>query len=320
MPKSSFYGLAWLLFLLAACGGGGPNPPQVVAFYPQDGYHGFRKNEVIRIAFDRPMDRAATEAAFELLDESDRPVAVRFTWEDEGRRLVIAPASPLDYSRNSDYLHYRYRLSTGARGVRGQAIERPLEVRFTTLRTLTAKRSSVAAADGAVSSLGLVYNDPNDPSAYPTAMTGDTAGNHGLRSFFAFDLRGLGLTADDVAYARLDLYNTALQGAPFGTGGLGTLILETVDYLGDGQLDAGDYNATAGRKLATIPSWAANVHLSLEIGEGLKDALDSGKTALELRLRFTTETDGDHALDTVAPATGEDPDDPPRLRIGYYAP
>ncbi|GEM90570.1 Ig-like domain-containing protein [Oceanithermus desulfurans] len=312
----------WMLLtlFLTACGTQEPPAPQVNAFYPPDGYHGFKKDESLRIAFNEPMDPATTEAAFQLLGPAGAPVAVSFTWEDGGRRLKITPANPLAYSPDSSYQSYRYLLSTGARSQRGTPLESDLDVSFTTMRTLTEVRDAVAALDGAVSSAGFVYNDPNDPSAYTTARTGDTVADKGLRSFFAFDLSGLDVAAEDVAFARLDLYNTALRGAPFGPGNLGNLVTETVDYLDDDQLDAGDYALAAGRILGTVASWGSGVHVNLDVDEGLKDALDASGAYLQLRLRFENESNGDGSEDSVNPATGEDTNHPPRLTVGYYAP
>jgi len=321
--------IAILLFFLAACGSQNPGPPQVTAFYPQDGYHGFKRGEAISITFSEPMDAAATEAAFQLLDPSGAPVAVTFAWEDGGRRLRATPADPVAYSPNDQYLNYRYLLSTGAKSQKGAALENGLDVTFSTMRTLTLVRDSVASLDGAVSAGGYVYNDPNDQSVYTTARTGDTAGNIAVRSFFAFSLDGLGLDSEDVAYARVRLYNTALRGAPFGVGNLGNLIVERVEYLEvtaaeDNEtlaLDAADYDdRDVFGSLPPLTSWAAGEEVSLEVGEWLQDALDQEAGYLELRLRFETASNSDSVEDTVNPATGEDADHPPRLEIGYYAP
>ncbi len=310
------------LLALAACGSPGPtdtDPPTVVTVFPQDGYHGFKRGQAITIGFSEPMDAAATEGAFLLLDPAGAPVAVSFSWEDEGRRLVATPADPVAYSTDASYTNYRLLLSTGAKDKTGNPLAQGLDVTFSTMRTLSLVRDSVPALDGAVASAGFVYNDPNDPSVYTTASTGDTVANKGLRSFFAFDLNSLGITAADVAYAQLTFYNTALIGSPFGPSNLGNLIPERVTYLDDGQLDAGDYVASAEGALDPVSSWPGGETLTLVVGGWLQDALNAGRY-LEVRLRFEVESDGDGAEDTVKPATGEDGDHPPRLEIGYYAP
>jgi len=319
-----------LLLLLFSCGGQNPASVQVTAYYPQDGYHGFERGEAIVLTFSEPMDAAATEAAFQLLDASGAPVAVTFAWEDGGRRLLATPADPVAYSPNDQYLNYRYLLSTGARSREGAALESGLDVTFSTMRTLTVVRDSVAALDGAVSDLGFICNDPNDASACLTAPTGDSAGNRGMRSFFAFSLNGLGLDPDDVAYARVRLYNTALRGAPFGVGNLGNLIVERVEYLEASSaetdetlaLDAGDYDdPDVFGSLPALTSWATGEEVSLEVGDWLRDALAQEAAYLELRLRFETGSNGDGVEDTVNPATGEDTaGHQPRLEIGYFAP
>ncbi len=310
-----------LLFLLAACGSQNSKPPQVIAFYPQNGYHGFERGESISITFSQSMNAAATEAAFQLLDPSGAPVAVNFTWEDGGRRLLAAPTDPVAYSPNDQYLNYRYLLSTGAKSQAGAALENGLDVTFSTMRTLTVVRDSVAALDGSVSDLGHISNDPNDTSAYPVAPTGDSAGNRGVRSFFAFDLDGLSFGAEEAAYARINLYNVRLDGAPFGAGNLGSIIPELVEYLDDSALDKDDYDLPAEKALDPIVSWPASETVTLTVTDWLQQALIKNKKYLQLRLRFEQRTDGDTAADAVNVATGEDTaGHQPRLEIGYYAP
>jgi len=310
------------LLALAACGNqstADTDPPTMVTVFPQDGYHGFKRGQAITIGFSEPMDTTATEGAFQLLGPAGAPVAVSFSWEDEDRRLVATPTDPVSYSADASYTNYRLLLSTGAKDKAGNPLAEGLDVTFSTMRTLTLVRDSVPALDGTVSSAGFVYNDPNDPSVYTTASTGDTVANIGLRSFFAFDLNGLGITAADVAYAQLTFYNTALIGSPFGSGNLGNLIPERVTYLDDGQLNADDYVASAAGALEPVSNWLGGETLTLAVGGWLQDALDAG-SYLEVRLRFEVESDSDGAEDAVKPATGEDGDHPPRLEIGYYAP
>ena len=313
--------LLLLAFLLGSCGSQSQSPPQVSAFYPQDGYHGFERDEAISITFSQPMDAAATEAAFQLLDPSGAVVAVDFEWKDGGRRLLARPTSPLAYSSNDQYLNYRYLLSTGAKSQAGAPLENGLDVTFSTMRTLTLVRDSVAALDGSVSDLGYVSNDPSDATAYLVAPTGDSAGNRGVRSFFAFDLDGLGFGAEEVAYARINLYNVRLDGAPFGAGNLGNIIPELVAYLDDSVLDKGDYVLTGEKALDPIVSWPASETVTLTVTDWLQQALTESEKYLQLRLRFEQRTDGDTAADAVNVATGEDTaGHQPRLEIGYYAP
>ncbi len=310
-----------LALAVAGCGAQNPEPPQVRAFYPQDGYRGFKRGEAIKITFSEAMDTAATEAAFQLLDPRGAPVAVIFTWEDGGRRLLAAPANPLAYSPDDRYLNYRYLLSTGAKSQAGAPLENGLDVSFSTMRTLTVVRDSVAALDGSVSDLGFVSNDPNDISAYPVAPTGDSAGNRGVRSFFAFGLAGLGFGAEEVAYARINLYNIRLDGAPFGAGNLGSIIPERVEYLDNSVLDKNDYGLPGKKALDPIVSWPASETVTLTVTDWLRQALTTNEKYLQLRLRFERRTDGDTTADAVNVATGEDTaGHRPRLEIGYYAP
>ncbi|WP_457637705.1 Ig-like domain-containing protein [Oceanithermus sp.] len=309
-----------LAAIVVSCGSGDHEAPQLVQSYPPDGYHGFRQGEEIVLTFSEPMDAAATEEAFSLTDSAGAPLPVSFTWEDGGRRLRAAPETPLAYSPDDNYLNYRYYLSTGARDRAGNPLANPVEATFSTLRTLTVVRDSVPSLDGAVSSLGFVYNDPNDPTLYTQARTGDTAADIGVRSYFAFDLQGLAFDPADVAFARLNLYNVALYGAPFGSGGLGNLVPEAVSYLENDSLDAADYALDATDALDPVTAWPAGGAIVLELGDWVKESMNAGSRYLQVRLRFEQESDGDGAEDSVNPATGENSDHPPRLEIGYYTP
>jgi len=309
-----------LLVILAACGTAPGPAPAVVAHYPPDGYHGFRRGEAIVVTFSEPMDAASTEAAFQLLGPAGAPVPVEFDWEDGGRRLRARPRDPVAYSPDTSYLNYRYLLSTGARSRAGARLAAGLDVTFSTLRTFGLVRGSVAALDGAVSDLGYVYNDPDGHTACTPVLTGDTLGNRAVRSFFAFDLSGLDFGADAVASARVILYADRIDGAPFGPGGLGRLVPEQVVYLEDGALAADDYDRPASGALEPLESWPADA-LVLEVSDWLREALDGGASHLQLRLRFERGSDGDGAVDGVYIPTAEDDRGlAPRLEVGYYAP
>jgi len=275
------------------------------------------KNAAIVVTFDQPMNRAATEAAFSLWDPDGRPVSLRFSWEDGGRRMRAEPEAPLRYSESDTPIHYRYRLSTGAKSARGVPLARAFEARFATLRRLAWRTTSVPALDGAVSDLGYVNNDPSGTTAYTLAYVGDFFSNRALRAFFAFELGDFPEEAVELDEVRLRVWLEARYGSP--EADLGSLWLARVD-LGAG-LDKDDYWAPAlGDPLEVAPGWTVGAWRALEVTPLFAAAWDEGASRLDLRFAFEVGSDWDNTADRLDLATGEYAARAPELVVRYYAP
>ncbi len=315
--------LLTIALVLAACGSSG-EPPRVIQAYPADGYHGFSRGEAIVISFDQPMDAAATEGAFLLTGPGGAPVSVGFAWEDGGRRLVVTPNDPVAYSLDDSYTTYRYRLSTGARSAAGLALAEPLDVSFTTLRTLSASLTSLAVYDGAVSRLGVVYNDSTGQTNYTPVRLGDTVANVGVRVFLAFDVSGVVTAPENVITALLQVYNENVVGNPFG--GLGDVLVEKVGYLDDDlELDEDDYGLNAAAALEPVTGWNAGETKVFGVTDWLAavlaaEPLNGDRRYLQLRFSFEQESNDDGVEDTLNLATGESADHPPVLEVTYFGP
>lgn len=70
-------------------------PPVVEATAPEADDPAYRITDNIEIDFSRPMDRAATEAAFSLTASGAGPTAGTFRWQDGDTRLVFDPTDDL---------------------------------------------------------------------------------------------------------------------------------------------------------------------------------------------------------------------------------
>jgi uncharacterized protein YfaS (alpha-2-macroglobulin family) len=112
--------------------------PQVLNVSPYSNQSQVRLEAPVTIEFSQPMDRASTETAFALLF-SGEPVAGKFTWSDDGRRLTFQPDALLRLEAS-----YLITLAPSARGITGQA-------------TL---KEGLSYAFSTVPAPGIAYTDP----------------------------------------------------------------------------------------------------------------------------------------------------------------
>jgi pSer/pThr/pTyr-binding forkhead associated (FHA) protein len=130
----------------------------------------------------------------------------------------------------------------------------------------------------------------------------DPGGELIARGFMSFDLSEIppGATIDVVD---LEFYQAEISGDPYGK--LGTLVLEHVDY--GASLDEGAYDtpamdsATLGAQVEA-GQWYT---VSSDVVAGwLQDDITSGSRRFQIRLRFSTETDGDGEEDWISVEPG----------------
>ena len=130
----------------------------------------------------------------------------------------------------------------------------------------------------------------------------DPGGELIARGFVSFDLSEIppGATIDVVD---LEFYQAEISGDPYGK--LGTLVLEHVDY--GASLDEGAYDtpamdsATLGAQVEA-GQWYT---VSSDVVAGwLQDDITSGSRRFQIRLRFSTETDGDGEEDWISVEPG----------------
>jgi hypothetical protein len=312
-----FYTALALLAFLAACNPGDTTAPEVVSLYPQDGFHGFRKDDVITIEFSEPVDINSFLAAYSSTSDGLMPNQISYRFADGGRKIFIYPGKPLSYSPDDSYIYYGFEVGTELTDLAGNHLARPLKVTFSTMRTLQTEVLSEAAFDGVVVG-GSAIN------GYPLISVGDNVSDAPLRGFLSFPFPE---DNDGVLGGTLRLYVLQIDGTPFAD--LGRLVLEPVD-LGMG-LDPGDFGA-----VALAPGleddgtgWAAGSDHSYDVGDWVRQAGAAGRERLQVRLRFATDTDSDGFADAVYLYAHEALDDQninagpeyiPTLVLTYYGP
>ena len=305
--------------LLAACGGPASPPdttaPELTAAFPPDGYHGFTHDDVVRLEFSEPMDPASVEGAFALRGPGGVTIATDFTWEDENRRLLVRPRVPLAYSNDASYVNFTWSLGTEARDPAGNALDRPYQATFSTLRKLTTTLPPETID-------GMVFSD-NMHLTYPDrayTWVGDRDTNQCAYSYLSFDLTQLPADAVAVGDVRFFAYALSVTGDPYA---LGALTLEHVDY-GDA-LDGGDFElqplAGANASLRVSQSWTSDWFVVPFLGGWLEQDIEAGRRHFQLRYRMENCTNHDGQHDFLNLATAEDTaGHAPYVEVDYYAP
>ena len=325
-----FIGLS-LLLVLAACqtaapeaGNGGPDTtaPQIVSITPGDGATGVTKTAKIKIQFSEPMDIVSTQAAYSSDSDGIKPVQVTFTWEDEGKRLVITPNTPLAYSPDDSYKTYTFTLSTAATDKAGNPLAAAQSASFSTLRTLTSNLDPESIDGGAyffhdesgggVESYGAGSSGTKTFAGLTDTVVGDYYCD---RAFFSFALTGLPEGTEEVLAARLGLYSTQL-----GDTRSISFVLDHVDF-GD-ELDESDYDTPiyeAGE--AMYVSFNDGAVTRFDVGDWVQTSFAAGDDHFQARVSMAgmclsslmDSTDG------YSFATSESANKP-SLEVKYYAP
>jgi len=325
-----FIGFA-LIIALAACQTAAPDgddsgtdttAPQIVLITPGDGATGVTKAVKIKIQFSEPMDIVSTQAAYSSDSDGIKPAQVTFTWEDEGKRLVITPNAPLAYSPDENYKTYTFTLSTAASDKAGNPLAAARSASFSTLRTLTSNLDPESIDGGAYffhdeSSGGVESYGAGSSGTKAFAGLTDTAvGDYYCdRAFFSFALTGLPEGTEGVLAARLGLYSTQLGD----TSSL-SFALDHVDF-GD-ELDESDYDAPiyeAGE--AMYASFNDGAVTQFDVGDWVQTSFAAGDDHFQVRVSMAgmclsslvDSTDG------YSFATSESTNKP-SLEVKYYAP
>lgn len=187
-------------------------PPELVQAFPADGEAGVAAADAIVLTFSEPMDKAATQAAFQSTDFPSS--AVTMSWNESGDTLTITPNEELDYAIGTDpaaveALAYGYSLTTAARDQAGNELQIGLDAEFTTLKLI----GTTIGADYLLS--GRASNDIN---AIGDLWVGDGEGGQEWRGAMTFHLDDL---PEDIASfydAEVILQQIQVDGAPFELG------------------------------------------------------------------------------------------------------
>jgi Bacterial Ig-like domain len=198
---------------------------------------GVDKDANIVITFSEPMNRAATQAAYQSSKEGIRAADVVFAFDASGKVLTINPNKDLDYSSGSKRNEHTFTLTGTATDLSGNALS-PETFTFSTLKTSFLGFTSLAKLDGEVTRNGLVVNtnfDVIEVGDFENANDGVTD----VRAFVTFDLSRIpaSIPSQNIVSASLELFQDDVVGTPYGD--LGRMILDHLDY--GPALDADDF-------------------------------------------------------------------------------
>lgn len=280
-----------------------PVGPVIVEVSPADGAGSVANDVNIVLRFSEPMDRAATEAAYQ--SEGIPSSSVFFFWSNDDTTLTIVPAAPLEYPSGSDPVlveprRLSYFVSASATSRAGQQLARPYEFSFVLLRQV---QLSVFAVQNRDLSGSFRSNDTYGAGQCARNQVNMCVGdvrvgreNDEYRGFISFELGELpesmvGLTAT------LNLEITGMSGNPFA--GLGGLVLEHTRFDAIG-LDAFESGPLAEVGLIAS-SGATGTAIAADVSSAIVDDLSEGGLS-QYRLRFEDVTDDDNTSDAILSA------------------
>jgi PKD repeat protein len=304
--------------------------PKIVSVSPTAGQKGVKSDAVIVITFDEPMNKTATQGAFQSADLG----LVIFSWNTAGTLLTLKPSVALTYATGSTAKRYGYLLS-GAKDVAGNVLA-DSSYSFDTLRRVPNIFKSVPTIDGTASSDATVTR-----SSFSTQV-GDDDKDVVKKTLLSFDLSSLPSTVkpEDLEQVDLSVYLLSKDGASFET------LVRHVAY-GD-TLNTASFSLAPLRLLGgTLGSKTDTVgqYLSLS-SEATKPTLleavrddRTNATARGNRSQYRLEPDfaaalkttklsvdfggggtGNKSSDLKTYAAGEQPDKAPLLTVTYLAP
>lgn len=209
---------------VAGAAGAGESPdvgaPTIVATIPEADAKGVTESAVLVFQFSEAMDGPATEAAY--VSAELPAAAVTFTWNDAGDTLTIVPKTKLTYAEGDQAVMpaaYAARITTDATDRDGVALAEEAIVSFSTLRRITFQAPGIGSLTRCIRSSGGVL---------APLQIGDTVGDAGSRSVFAFSLESMPSTFKTLEKATFRSVESAIYSNP--DGALGTLAAQHVYY------------------------------------------------------------------------------------------
>jgi hypothetical protein len=280
-----------------------PEGPVVVSVSPADGAVGIDNGQNIVITFSVPMDREATEGAYQ--SESVPSSSVSFVWNDAGTELTIVPDAPLAYPVGDDPTQVPSRrvsffISSSAADLEGRGLSAPFESSFSLLRRveLTLFALQDRNLSGSFRS-NDTYGAGQCARAQINMCVGDVRvgnANAQYKGFISFELAELPEAAQSVS-AELTLQITGTSGNPFG--GLGGLVLEHASF---DVIGAEAFSAQALEEMGLIANaGGAGTVVSADVASAFM-ADRSERSMTQYRLSFEDNTDGDNTSDAIVSA------------------
>jgi Bacterial Ig-like domain len=282
-----------------------PEGPSIISVSPEDGAIGIASDANIVIRFSEPMDREATEAAYQ--SENVPSDSVSFLWNEASTELTVVPDAPLEYATGSDpglveARRVNFFVSSSAADAEGRHLAEPFESSFSLLRQIELSLFAVQDRDlsGSFRS-NDTYGSAQCARAQINLCVGDSrvdGQNEQYKGFISFELVDVPAPLPDEIQdlsAVLSMQITAVSGNP---GGLGNLVLEHASF---DVIGAEAFAAPALDELARIDVGGAGSTLRADVSTAfMADRLERGLT--QYRLHFEDDTDGDTTSDTLLSA------------------
>lgn len=227
--------------------------PTLVSSTPAAAEKGVARSATISLEFSEPMDKAATQAAFDITAPASANMGT-FSWSADGKTMTFTPSAPFDYGTI-----VAWRLSTAARDLAGNTMQPSVIRGFQIINEGVAVLDSVMGIDGYVTNGGTSYTS----SGY--ILFGDSAQNIAYRGFLSFDLSSLPASLTTIKSALVYVYLASVSGAPVTALGGGPRIehvnvgasLDAMDYdtaniAGPGEYGALPSTTTTNWKLTSV--------------------------------------------------------------------
>lgn len=286
-------------------------PPTVLSISPELGEAGVANDAKVEITFSEPMDKVATQAAF----QSANLGGVTFDWPSDDV-LVVTPNAPLAYATGTSLSVaakiYGFSVTTAAQDLAGNGLKAAKTSEFATLRELTmiAPRSDKF----------WVYDDgtvrtPAHPALNEGVMVGDlymysAMNNEWIRAAIAFDVGQLPVGIEDFLSATLSVSICCAVGNPASLGGI------YVDHINVATFTTALTAVAPLSNVGVLTETPSPGKKTLDVTEAFADAYAKramrGNVA-QFRFQFEPPTNDDDMSDSVE--LDETPDGPDAARI-----
>jgi len=193
------------------------------------------------ITFSAPMDRVATQAAFQSADLP--PCSTVLTWDAAGTVLTVTPNAPLAYATGPDPAtvmakRYDILVTTAAVDVNGVHLAATFQSSFRTRRQIQQRIDTIVG-----DLTGSVFDGVGDSASLGL---GDTFQNGTFKGLITFDITALP-SGVQLEAATLKLFLDGASGFPLPS--LGPILVDQVTFAN--RLEA--FNAVARRSLGALP-------------------------------------------------------------------
>jgi hypothetical protein len=165
-----------------------PTAPKIVSVDPPNDAGNIRKDANIVITFDQPMDKAATQAAYQSADIPSGAATFSWSGTDDATIMTVNPVNDLKYatsnslSTNFEPKIYSFSVTNTAKSASGLPLSELLSSSFKTARLLYMRLEI-----GSPLAWGDVHSNGGIFRGKPTIAVGDDTDGSSIRGFLTFD-------------------------------------------------------------------------------------------------------------------------------------